>query len=474
MATEDVVVKMGAETAEMLRAWAQMSRSMDNAAKKAEEFGGKGKKAAGEFDRGMDRLMGRMVSVQGAISLATGLLNTLTEAQREFNREAAKAELDRDATFRGLQLQSGTFDAAGAAKMKAQINAVVAANPGLTGQAADRSASALISGGFSKEAALGSLEPLAQGAQATNQLAILPEVARAMAMLLNATGQAQTPDSVRRMGLASRGLFEGTNFQASDMAALSGEMGAIHGLSNTSVEEELAFFAQLRKTKGAEQSAVQLRNAVLNLRTAGGKQEGLDALSTLGMKPGDVDFLGEGEDMSVVFGRLDAARKSVAPDVADIALAKLVGKENMTGALAAMGGVGKVDETIALMSDEARFGQAVAVAQSGPLAEQAAGEERLNRFREQAGQAAVNTELDRIEAQIAEDTGSGTLGKVGRGFATAGQAIADFFGMGGVPAVKELTEATKENTRAMQNQKMILVDPGTGQQAVAAPMKALE
>jgi len=121
--SEDVEVKMSAETAEMLRAWSQLGRQMDNAAKKAEDFGNRGRKSSEGASGAIVTLLLRYASLTGV--LAT--INKQLEFKAQLEAKSLKAQQDEAGAQRGFLQNLGMVSDPERTRMMARVR-------GITGQ----------------------------------------------------------------------------------------------------------------------------------------------------------------------------------------------------------------------------------------------------------------------------------------------------------------------------------------------------
>lgn len=332
--------------------------AVEKSSRKAAKSGGDGFAKFGEAVKGVG------LSLVGGGSLLAGL-ELIQGANRKVIEQATEIAARYDEANRKWMVQTGLkgIENADAQLRIAQIS-IGNAQDVIGGQ---ELATQLVSSGFSSEQASGdSLDAMQDVLASMNQSGHNVDKAslgKAMAGFLTANQLELNGANLRKYGGGLKNLFDGTNVQLDDLPALGKEAGALK--SALSPQEQLAAAAVL-KTQGSQDgssSATNLRNVVGRLQTASASDTAGPALERLGLKPGDVDFVGE--RLEEVLGRLEKGFQSV-PEEERAGIAKqLVSEAGIASLQTLMDNRGTFRKNIESQADLSGFESSVEIAQSG-------------------------------------------------------------------------------------------------------------
>lgn len=342
-----------------------------------------GRKQKQSSDSVVSSLKGQIGSVAslaaGYLSLATAI-TTAFEKNREFIRLADEASLKLDEMSRKFRIQGGLTALQGASAQKSIQAAAVAA--GFSSEQAFQAATQMVSSGATPEEAQGKgLEVVLKTMAASNlfgrgqeggpPVADPTALAKAMTSYLNSQGLKLSPDNYEKIGMGVQRAFKNTDILLPDLVELAQIGSVLKG--RLSQEEQIAAMAGL-KTEGGlagADAATQLRNTVLFSATSKGHVAEEKALRKMGLKPEDVDFVGE--TFTDVLKRYQQGLSKLKPEQVLPTLETIFGKRSVTGAKNLIDNVGLLEERQKVLGDKNAFESDVAVATSG----RAAGNRRL-------------------------------------------------------------------------------------------------
>lgn len=413
--------------------------------------------------------MGPLIPTLGTLSAA---VTRAWQDQARLREEVEATSLAMDDLTRKYQIQAGlTALQAGEARQAILKTALGNATDQETAFAA---ATQLVSSGFQRPEQTGVLDAFLKITASSNLAAENPqELAQGMGQFLQAFGMEKNAANLLDLGVRGRGLFTETDVQVADMSQFA-KAAPVLSSAGLSMEESLSGLAILRETMQASEAATQMRNVVSTLATAGSDKGKADVLKSMGLKPGQLDFVGENESLPEVLSVLQRGLQSLPEEQRTPAIAKLFGRESAAGALTLLGNVDKFETFAELQNDHEGFAAGVNVSQSGPNAALRRAEVKqtmleLREEREAVRRAVAGKILD--NEQLENYQASGFVGDVALGTANAitesavwagadpetflspeGRREVQSFGESNF-SVEQLTEAIRENTNEMRNQK---------------------
>lgn len=333
------------------------------------------------------------VGLRSAISLAQ-------ESGREFYQERDQAILDLDLQRRQFQGQSGQrgFEAQNA------FNRIdrAAITGGLGNEQTYSVAKQLVSSGFSPDEATGeSMRKLIDGLRAMNvagkQQVDFGELAQATSMYLSAQDLGKNGKSVGELMRRVQALVKFTNLQIPDFAEFARESSSLKGV--LPVGEQLGAFSVLRDVMDGPEAAVGMRNVVSRLQTAAAYPEKTEALHRIGLKPEDVDMVGE--DFVTAMRRFSQALHKAPAEVQPQVMVKIFEERGKNTARILMDKIEEVVKNIAAQLDQAQYDSDVALAKSGPViqAERQAADRQQKLAQYGQSATALGNELDTLQLE---------------------------------------------------------------------------
>lgn len=243
------------------------------------------------------------LSLQTVISGVGTVLSTVSKANAEFFKAAEEAAKKFDKASRSFAIQANLNPEERAAAEKRAVD--IGIETGFTREKVSSAQDALASAGFSaQEASGGSLKAVLDIANAQGLRDEDPgRAAESIAQFLTANDMALTEENVRSVGNQIQSFGPDTRFKFRDLPAIASIAPVLEG--KATVEEQVAVPAILSRVYDVNSAALKTQEIVNNLSTASGQKDRRDALTELGLKPEDVDFIGEG--FTDVFEKLDTA-----------------------------------------------------------------------------------------------------------------------------------------------------------------------
>lgn len=274
----------------------------------------------------------QMAGVAGGYLSVQSLFSHIIGSGRRHAEEGAEASKMWDLINREFQ---GQAELRGLPAKRAERGIFqVAQGLGLPIEDTTRAATQLVSSEF--DPALASGEGLREmlkgmvGANLAGKEVDFEAMAKSVAAYMFAQGlNKNDPMQIRRLMANIQTLYKDTTLEFQDFAEFSKESAVMRG--KLSQEEQLATLSGLKGLTGSgEEASTHMRNIVLRTATAAGSKEKEDGLQMLGLKPGDVDLIGE--DFLTVLRRYKQALDRT-PDIIDpIALKKIFEERAVTSA----------------------------------------------------------------------------------------------------------------------------------------------
>jgi hypothetical protein len=313
MAGSTAEINWTSNDAQVLRTFQKVERGFDEIARRMDRVEKASNRAAQSAAGGWDKVIGSLRSTAAALigggSVLTAI-NMVSEANRKALEDAQNAAKEYDRLFRGFRIQAG-LGAIEAEQAKNKIIAIGKANA-VKEDVATAAAKELVGSGFAVDQATGpALQAFLKVRSAMDQqnggAAEAGQLAGAMASYLFSQGLDKNAGNVERVGRDFFALYAKGKLQFPDFGEISKEGATFAGKLNP--EEQFSAYSVLRDANLAgPEAATGLRNIVLRLSTAGAPNDRTrtDALQRLGLKPGDVDLVGEsfGEAMTKIRDKL--------------------------------------------------------------------------------------------------------------------------------------------------------------------------
>lgn len=281
----------------------QLRRSIALTNEELDKSNDTGKSMLSQLLNGIGPVVGSFLSLQTVISGVGTVLSTVSKANAEFFKDAEDAAKKFDKASRSFGIQADLNPEERAAADKRAVD--IGIETGFTREKVSSAQDALASAGFSaEEASGGSLKAVLDIANAQGLRDEDPgRAAESIAQFLTANDMALTEENVRSIGNQIQSFGPDTRFKFRDLPAIAGIAPALEG--KATVQEQVAVPAILSRVFDVNSASLKTQEIVNNLSTASGQKDRREALKELGLKPEDVDFIGEG--FTDVFEKLDTA-----------------------------------------------------------------------------------------------------------------------------------------------------------------------
>lgn len=331
---------------------ARLERKYANLENKVRQTNRTSRRGQSEFLRGAQRsitALGRLAigyigvsrAIQGVVSANKRVLSQIDELAGRLPEAKLKAQIQAGATpeqfrkvlptIRRALLKTPVTDFAGGLDIQRQ----------------------LVSSGFqAKDIQSGdAIRTVLALKAATNQfgrdVGDVSESVRSIAQFLKAQGVNQpTAKQIRRTGGALTQLFEGSDIQFKDLTDLAGQAAALKS-KGVSENIQLAAFSALRDVKPAPEAATGLRQVVSRLQGASLSGAKVSALKSIGLKPEDVNLIGE--DLPTALERLNKALANVDKQQRSNVLLTLFGEKGEAAGSALLGKTDVIRQRLKIM-----------------------------------------------------------------------------------------------------------------------------
>jgi len=255
----------------------------------------------------------------GAIKNTIG---QVIEENRKFLRETGQTGMRLEEEFDRLQIQSGKLPHEIQA-MAPKIFAAVKDVPAVSAVSALQIQREIASSGFAEESvdSAGALRAFLEMMGATNLFEgsgreaefTNREIVNWFQMYLRANNEIPSEKGVRELGMAFAALAPQSNIKVPDLEFLSRQANLLAEYEVTK-PQQLATFSVVRDVLGPEVGATGMAAAMKRLATASKLQTSVRALAELGLKPEDVDLVGE--SIYDAFGTIKERLKGMDPEKA--------------------------------------------------------------------------------------------------------------------------------------------------------------
>jgi len=330
-----------------MAAWQSQQRMADALIRKMEKLERVSKKSAGGMPAG--RFLGDSARQMAGFALGglgvTAILAKMTESGRNFAEQGLEAQKAWDKVFREFQGQSGLRGKA-AALAEANIRKV-AQETGIPVEEVGAAATQMVSSGFTAEEATGgALREQLRGMLATNVVGKeeikISDIIRASSAYLNSQGLEKNTANVRDINSRISALYKSTEMQFGDFMEFSRESVGMKGILD--IGTQMASFSSLVDSMPAPEAATGLRNVVGRMRTVRGTPEKTEGLAMLGIKPEEIDLVGE--DFVTALKRINEGVKRTKPEDIPIALKKIFEEKGINTAQLLLNSIEKIEQRV--------------------------------------------------------------------------------------------------------------------------------
>lgn len=320
---------------------------------------------------GNNLLGGAFNVVTAAVAAATAGLKAFAEERKRMQSEVAADVKSVDDLSREYAVQGGLLTDEQRVTARDKIMNVAQENAA-TSQQAFSTASQLASSGF-KDAEGETLDSALKILATSDMAKADPKVyIDGAARFLKASNMELNGKNLMAIGVAMRGIVD-TPVQASDLAEFS-EAAPILNMQGVDWKTGLGMMTELRKAYSGAQSGTKMRNIGQRLAQAGGDTQAMEALDALGLKPEDIDAIGE--TMPEALRRIGKAVDSQPIDKRATLMGKLFNNENVAAADVLIKNIDNVDKNVAAMGNTEVFTSGVGFALSGTSADERRGDIR--------------------------------------------------------------------------------------------------
>lgn len=340
-------------------------------------------------------------------------VDQLRQKSEQIIEVAADAALEIDGMTRAMQVQMGLTE--DDAKVQRQRTLEVAKAAGVTPQAAFQAETQLSSSAFDA----GVLDTILKITQATNFEGNTAEVVQGVAQVLNAYQLDRSQVNTEKLGASLVNLFRDTDLQMQDLGDFA-KNASVFENAGLKLEQSLAAFAGLRNIYQGSESGTGLRNFVSILQSAAGDKSKNEALQSMGLKAGQVDFVGE--DLIQVIQTLRDATSKMSAEDSNVAMSKIFGRENVAVANTLLQMDTQIQEFTAIQGDLAALEEKAIVKRESMQADLNRREiERIEQqiSREDELHALRLAIIDRENAILARQEASALTSNIGGGLSTA-------------------------------------------------------
>lgn len=279
-------------------------------------------------------------------------LNDAREASEGIIISVSEATREIDTMARAMQTQLNITDKQ--RKEQQALTLQAAKDAGVTPAVAFETQTQLGSSGFGP----GVLDTMLGLQQATNSLDDPKGLIEALSMTLTSYGKELNKQNTEQLGVALNSLFDVSTLQIPDVKDFA-KAGTVFQQADISMTDALAAFTALRQQLPSSEAATGLRNFVLTSQTAAGHKSKTDALAMAGLRPDQVDFVGE--DLFKVIDTYNQALAKLPKEQQNVVLGKMFGMENTASASALLANRAEIVRLQGVQGDRATFEQDVRV-----------------------------------------------------------------------------------------------------------------
>jgi hypothetical protein len=412
VAGSQAVIDWTSNDAAVLRSFQKVERGFDDIARRMQRVEQQGQRTTASMSGGFDRLASSIgktaMALIGGGSLLTAV-DMVRDANRKMLEEAQNAGKEFDRIFRDFRVQAG-LNAVESDQAQARILAV-GQKYAVGADVAGAAAKGLIGAGFPVQAAtgdaLGVLLETQKAMVASNKApADAERLAKDAAAYLGSQGLPSNAANLRQAMHDAFALRAGA-FELGDFAELGKHGAAFTG--RLSQQEQIAAFGTLVDVMPAAEAGTALRNMVTRMSSARVGRTSEKALKEMGLKPEDIDLVGE--NFGTALERIQGGLAGMPEEQRAGALKQLFEEAGVAPANVLLGELGGkyAKYQAGMATSPAEFGAAAAVAVAG----RGAGEARLA-GQNKAAQAAEDAGDDLVAQAIEAEHRARGIGTFGR------------------------------------------------------------
>lgn len=361
MAQNSVTTTFFANEREAQAAIARLEKKYGDLENKLKQVSKRSREGSRDATSGLNEWAGSLATIAAGYVAIPALIGEVIDANKEMLRQADDAALKYDRLFRRFRMISG-MTAVQSEEAKARIKAIAVATATPI-DVAETVAEELVGEGFKPEEASGKalktlLETRRAGGMEAGDAGLL---ARAAAMFLAAQGKEKTDENLRPVMVGVQRLFKEMSLKLEDLIDLAGKSMAAAGSLTT--PQTIAVMALLRQKNTGDVASTAFKIIIDRLQTIAARPADAAMLSKLGLKPGDVDLVGE--DISTVLDRFAAGKDRVTPEMWNIIASGIFEERARSPFEGLLRDRGMLPGLLDKMKDEAGFAADVNVATGG-------------------------------------------------------------------------------------------------------------
>lgn len=394
--------------------------------------------AAAAFDKAIARVGNQIAGTAARYVSLTSAATAYLQIAEEVIRKSEQAASAKDENARRFRVQAGLDALGGEAARKKIVEAAIATAS--TSEDAFGAATALTSTGFDAESASGSglraVLNLIQAQQLKGKTVNADDLAESASKYLASQGLEKNGQNLQTLAVAIQGLKE-TPMKITDLAQLAKQGATLKG--KIGMPEQIANFAMLLESMDAEKAGTSLREVALHMSTAGGAKDKTRALAQIGLKPEDVDLVGESFDEAL--GKIQGGLQTVPESKRATILKTLFEAANIASYQLLADNRDKVARYVQQEGDVAGFNADVAIGTSGRNAAA-----RRQAVREQERMANLNKDGDLVWGAAAEQMRSDGISEFQIGVRKRGYDLARSMGFSPETAINTIVGSNVAST----------------------------
>lgn len=348
----------------VVQAYERQLKLLDRMERRFEATAKTSKRSSEDMASGMEKCAGAARNwATGIFSLGKGFELVVSEAKKA-REEAEKIGREFDQIFNRIAVLNNLKGMeTEEAKQGILKNAV---DHGFTVAQSGAAADALSSAGVDWRDATGATGgAFLKGLAANGELAADPgKFASSMVGYLESQGMSKDEKGVENI-MQRFASMASTTFQLPDIEALSKEGGALKKLSSEEQFAGMATIKDLMGKSGAE-AATTLRAVTLSMTAKKDDKKAVEALEAMGLKPDDVDLVGE--NFATGLSRMNEGLKRVKEKDRDTVLTNFVGTDHMAGLMTMMSNVDKFDDRMEMQGNVGEYEERYRTARKSRLA----------------------------------------------------------------------------------------------------------
>ena len=365
--SQKIEFELAANDTSAKAAWERQQKAINGVIEKLGKLEDASAKAGKTQEGWVGKGVGKLAGMAAGYLSVTGAIGGVIAANKEMMDQADQAALKYDELFRKVNVQANTLGVAGEAGKKRILDTAIV--NAATAEESTAIAKSLAGSGFNAEQATGSAldavlkAQAAMGQQGEGKGAVIAE---SVAKYMNSLNIPMTGENMKSVMVAVQQSAKAGFGKFEDMAQLSGKVGGFSGKAD-SADVLAAFNIGLLNSASADTASTGLKIFGDRLMGAKGDKEREGLLTKAGIKPEDVDFIGEKFD--TVMERVGKAVEAMPEANRAPWMQKMFGTETAGFAGKLLENRGRMDEFRAVMGDEAGFAADVSEMTSGKAAQ---------------------------------------------------------------------------------------------------------